>query len=83
METLYSGVQTAQVIAASPMTAPLADGLAKSVGFVDQNQAPIYPQATEAMPALDMPQNTNPLTPANPAGASVGMQEGIETPELD
>ncbi len=80
METLYSGVQTAQVIAQTPQTAALADGLAKSAGFIDRNAGPIYPEIDQPMPSVDMPENTNPMTPANPG---VGMMAGIETQEAD
>lgn len=80
METLYSGVQTAQVIAQTPQTAALADGLAKSAGFIDRNVGPIYPEPASPLPAVDMPENTNPMTPANPG---VGMMAGIETQEAD
>lgn len=80
METLYSGVQTAQVLNAVPMAAGLADGLARSVGFVDQDQAPIVPQVPAGMPSAEMPQNTHPLYPANP---DVGINVGIETPRAD
>lgn len=80
VETQYSGIQTAQVIATTPQTAPLADGLLRSAGYQDMDAAPIIPNAPDGMPAVDMPSNTNPLTPANPG---VGMNEGIETPEAD
>lgn len=83
METLYSGVQTAQVIAQTPQTAALADGLAKSAGFVDRNAGPIYPELNQPLPSVDIPESTNPMTPANPPGPSVGMMDGIETQEAD
>jgi len=79
VEAQYSAIQTAQVIAATPQTSTLADILLKSAGFVDRDAGPIVPQLPPgAMPpeAIDMPTNTNPMTPANPA---VGMMEGIET----
>ena len=75
VETQYSGIQTAQVIAMTPQTAGLADGLLKSAGAQDMDAAPIFPQPTEQVPAIDMPENTSPITPANPA---VGMNAGIE-----
>lgn len=84
METLYSGVQTAQVIAAVPQAAGLADGLARSVGFVDQDQSPIYPAAdTSEIPPIAPESNTDPMHPGNPASPDVGFQQGIETPGLD
>lgn len=75
VETQYSGIQTAQVIAMTPQTAGLADGLLRSAGAQDMDAAPIFPQPPEQVPAIDMPENTNPITPANPA---VGMNAGIE-----
>ena len=83
METLYSGVQTAQVIATVPLVAAMADGLALSVGFKDQDAGPIYPEAQSGMPVEQPPVNTNPMTPSNPESPAVGMEEGIETQRLD
>ena len=84
METLYSGVQTAQVLATVPGVAPLADELAGSVGVVDQNGGTIVPQLAEAAmsqpePAY-VPTSTDPLTPTSP---ELGVRHGIETPEAD
>lgn len=84
METLYSAAQTAQVLATIPQTAPLADELAASVGFKDQNGGTAVPQLAEAAmatPPVDpFPSNTDPTTPASP---DVGFRAGIETPEAD
>lgn len=84
METLYSGVQTAQVLATVPGVAPLADELAQSVGVEDQNGGTIVPQLAEAAmsapPEQIVPNNTDPLTPTSPA---LGFQDGIETPAAD
>lgn len=76
----YSGVQTAQVVAQIPATAALADGLLKSAGYVDQDAAPIVPQAPAGLPTVDLPHNTDPMNPASPA---VGASEGIETLAAD
>lgn len=82
VESQYSAIQTAQTIAQLPQTAPLADSLLKSAGFVDQDAAPIIPSLPPgAAPAMDqgggmplpppggIPHNpdTNPMTPSNPA----------------
>ena len=87
METLYSGVQTAQAIAAMPQVAPLADQLGGSTGFVDQNQGPIYPEVTQASasgtPPVDLPVNTDPMRPANPVSPEIGVRHGIETQRFD
>jgi hypothetical protein len=80
VETQYSGIQTAQVIATVPQTAGLADSLLRSAGYEDMDVAPIYPEVPQGLPTADLPSNTNPLTPANPA---VGMNQGIETAALD
>lgn len=89
METLYSGVQTGQLISLNPAVAGLADGLARSVGFKDQDAAPIVPQPSgwitpEQPPApSDMPANTDPLTPLRPDSPLLGVRQGIETPAAD
>ena len=80
VETQYSAIQTAQVIASTPATSTLADALLKSAGYVDHDAAPIVPQAPAGMPSLPMPANTNPMTPVNPG---VGLDAGIETPQPD
>lgn len=80
VETQYSGIQTAQVIATVPQTAGLADALLRSAGYEDMDIAPIYPDAPQGLPVVDVPSNTNPLTPANPG---VGMNQGIETAAPD
>lgn len=83
VESQYSAVQTAQTIAANPAVSGLADGLLRSANFKDHDAAPIVPtvdaSAAISVPA-DVPTNTNPLTPANPA---VGMNRGIRTPDAD
>ena len=89
METLYSGVQTGQLISMNPAVAGLADGLARSVGFEDQDAGPIVPQLSgqlgaehQAGPAA-MPANTDPLTPLHPDSPLLGVRQGIETPAAD
>jgi hypothetical protein len=89
METLYSSVQTGERILLNPGVASLADGLAHSTGFKDQDAAPIVPQPSgwavpEHQPAAgELLTNTNPLTPANPESPLVGVRQGIETPAVD
>lgn len=80
--TMYSAVQTAQVIAQTPATSGLADELLGSQGFVDMNDGPLVPEAQGLPAAPDglIPNNTDPLTPASPGR---GLNEGIETPEAD
>jgi hypothetical protein len=89
VETIYSAIQTAQVIAMNPGVSPLADVVLGSGGFVDKNPAPLLPSPAAA--AAGGPQgqpatNTNPVTPANPAqpaSPAIGAHAGIETKEAD
>lgn len=83
METLFSGVQTGQAISMNPAVAPLADGLARSVGFKDQDAGPIVPLAPAGLEPVAPLQNTNPLTPANPQSPEEGVRRGIETQAAD
>ncbi len=76
VKSQYSAIQTAQVVAQTPQTARLADGLLRSAGAVDHDAAPIVPEPTAGTPALALPHNTDPLTPASPA---MGQEAGIET----
>ena len=80
VKSQYSAIQTAQVIAQTPATAALADGLLKSAGAVDHDKGPIVPQAPAGLPTVDLPHNTDPMNPASPA---VGASEGIETLAAD
>lgn len=84
VEGLFSATQTAQMVATIPAVVPIADGIALSAGFKDQNEAPLIPQASgpipEAMQQVEtspgVADNTHPNFPANPA---TGMMDGIET----
>lgn len=75
VEGMFSATQAANQIAINPEISPLADEMLKSAGAVDQNAAPLVPDAPGGMPSFDMQKNTNPLTPTNP---SAGMNQGIE-----
>lgn len=86
VESLYEGIQTANVIAATPATAGIGDDIMASAGYQDMDQPPIYPGATGGMSgemtAGDLPPNTNPQTPAPMAelpDATTGVARGIET----
>lgn len=80
IEATYSATQSATQIAMNPAIAPVADKLMRSSGFQDMDAAPIVSAPEQAMQVQgEMPTNTNPLTPANPA---VGMNAGIETPDI-
>lgn len=81
VEAQYSAIQTAGVIATTPATSSLADALLMSAGYVDHDAAPIVPEyAGSVLAAPDLPSNSNPLTPANPG---VGLNAGIETPQIE
>ena len=75
VEGMFSATQAANQIALNPEISPLADEMLKSAGAVDQNEAPLVPDAPQGLQTAPPEQNTNPLTPANPA---VGMNSGIE-----
>jgi hypothetical protein len=75
VESMFSATQAANQIAAVPAVAPLADALLLSAGFQDANAPPIVPAAPPGVVPAQLPTNTNPLTPTNPA---VGMDAGIE-----
>lgn len=73
----YSAIQTAQAITVTPQAASLADQLLRSGGYEDQDAPPIVPELPMAAlppPADSTPQNTHPLSPANP---EVGLEDGL------
>lgn len=76
LEALYMAAQAAQVLTMAPQIAPVADELARSVGFKDQ--------AGDA--ALGGPVPTQPSQPMPLAlqadGALAGAQAGIESPAV-
>ncbi|MDD0837901.1 genomic island protein [Curvibacter sp. HBC61] len=79
--TQYSALQASQVLASLPQTAPLADGLLGSAGYVDRNGGTAVPQPPLGQPHAGLPEpNTDPLTPLSPAR---GLDQGIETLEAD
>ena len=83
--TMYSAMQSAQVLQQLPDTAVVADQMLGSQGFEDQDAGPAVAAMTGGLPAQQapedlIPENTDPLTPASPA---VGFEAGIETPEAD
>lgn len=80
VETQYSAVQSAQILATVPQAAMTADALLRSAGYVDHDAPPIVPTPQGQMQSVVLPTNTNPLTPANPG---VGLHSGIETPAQD
>lgn len=56
VEAQFGAIQTAQTIAAIPLTAPLADSMLRSGGYKDHDAAPIIPNAAPvqgALPAIE------------------------------
>lgn len=86
VEAIYASLQAAQVVAAVPAAAVIADSMMKSSGFKDQDEDELIAQAANQLPAqaqtvpLEVP--TGPLELPNPSGAA-GMMQGIHTPEND
>ncbi|GKS73675.1 genomic island protein [Acidovorax sp. SUPP950] len=83
--TMYSAMQSAQVLQQMPGTAMVADQMLGSQGFEDQDAGPAVAAMTGGLPAEPapaglIPENTDPLTPTSPAA---GFEAGIETPEAD
>lgn len=80
IKSQFAALQGAQVVESVPGTATTADGMLRSAGYKDQDAGPIVPQATGQEQTVDMPQSTDPLSPASPV---TGMHQGIETQEPD
>lgn len=79
VEALFAAMNTAQTAVQVAGITPVADAIAKSAGFVDQDAGPIYPtnvQQQQIPEAVQIPQNTSPMFPAN---AGAGMMDGIES----
>ncbi len=79
VETMYSALQAAQIVASVPGVTPAADEIAKSAGLRDENPGGIpapaaMAQDVEAKTPLPAPDD------GMPPGAAEGMQQGIETP---
>lgn len=84
VESMFSALQAAQIVAVTPGVAPVADTIAAGAGFKDQQgQDPNLPQpATPIQPAAPVNVDSAPPTLADggsPTGLE-GMQQGIETP---
>lgn len=82
LKALYAAIQTAQAIVVTPQTAEVADMLARSAGFVDEDAAPIVPAAPAGVAPVDLSQgDSSPLTPANPAvGIGAGLTDDPTNP---
>jgi hypothetical protein len=78
VEALFAAMNTAQTAVQVAGITPVADAIARSAGFVDQDPAPIYPAnvPVQQIPAAaQIQENTSPMYPANAAN---GMMTGIE-----
>lgn len=83
--TMYSAMQSAQVVVSAPQTTAVADQMLGSQGFEDQDSGPAVAALAGGVPADAaphglIPENTDPLTPSSPA---IGFAEGIETQRAD
>ena len=78
IEAMYSAMQSAQIVTATPQTAPVADKMLLSAGQVDQDAAPIVPNYDGPTEPQLTPNNTHPNFPANPEMPGEGMMQGIE-----
>lgn len=78
---MYSATRAGAEVASMPAVAPIADELLKSAGFVDKDAPPIVPAVPPGaqLPAPPASESTHPLTPPHP---DVGVDAGIERPEL-
>jgi hypothetical protein len=84
VEALYSAMNTAQVAVQTPGVTPVADQIARSAGFQDQDAGTIYPQEVPGQAVPDeamIPANTSPNFPGNPSrGLNAGIEIGAGVP---
>lgn len=78
LETLYMAAQAADVLTQRPGVAPVADELAKSVGFKDENG-----DAALGAPVPTMQQQAQPAAAVPDALQADGAMQGIQTPAAD
>lgn len=99
VESTFSAMQAAEVIAAVPQTAPIADEVLKTAGWTPASGTDPNLPVGEGEGALSIdavknkrtgmgfmpgvPGDTSPLTPAAPATPGVGVRQGIETKQAD
>lgn len=81
VEALFSAMNTAQVAVTVPGVTPVADAIAASAGFEDQDGGTAVPQVEpmQIPEGARIPQNSSPMLPANPGR---GMMAGLESGEL-
>lgn len=76
LEALYMAAQAAQVLTMAPQIAPVADELARSVGFQDQAGDAVLPGPVPIQQSQPVPQ------PQQADGAMAGAQAGIQSPAV-
>lgn len=88
LESLYLAAQAAQVLTTTPQIAPVADELAKSVGFQDMagdgalnGPVPTQPGQQPAQPQLPAPEGMAAAAAPEPLQTD-GARTGIESPEI-
>jgi hypothetical protein len=66
VESQFSATTAANLVAATPAIAPLADAMLRSAGYEDKDASPIIPAPAAPIMPEQIPQNTHPLNPPNP-----------------
>lgn len=80
IESMFSATQAGANIAMQPAVAPLADGMLRSAGFMDQDAAPIVAAPSAPVAALppEAASNTSPSFPDRVQSPAAGLERGIE-----
>jgi hypothetical protein len=80
VEGLFGSTQAAEVIAAVPAVAPVADTLAKAAGYEVPNPPGVDPSIQQGSPAATDPQSASAQSGAAPAGdaAAAGAASGLQ-----
>lgn len=82
VESIFGATQAAEIIAAIPETAPVADAILEAGGYQRPVPAGVDPNLpAPSQPALPPPavaQNTSPLQPRPPASPIAGFNAGVE-----
>lgn len=80
LDSLFASIAAGKEVALNPAIAPIADQLARSAGFKDQDAAPVVATPPGGLPqGPPIPSNTDPLEPVDPASPLMGVRQGIES----
>ena len=82
VEALFAAMNTAQTAVLVPGVTPVADAIAKSAGFVDQDAGEIYPEGVPSQtvpPAAQIDNNPSPNVPVTPQRGALEEIENGET----